>query len=118
MKENNVIQKKSFDFAVRSVNAFKYLIKKNHEYVITRQFMRSSTSIGANVEEAIGAQTTADFHAKISIAYKEARESSYWIRVLEATGYLTKIEAASLLSDAEELKKILAKIKLNLQNLN
>ena len=112
MKEDNVVQKKSFDFAVRAVNAYKYLIENKKEYVLSKQFLRSGTSIGANVEEAIGAQSKADFLAKLSIAYKEAREANYWIRLLATTGFLTQSESESLLNDLEEILKIIGKIQV------
>lgn len=111
MKEN-VIQKKSFDFAVRVVNAYKYLQSEKREFVLSKQFLRSGTSIGANVEEAIGGQSKKDFIAKISISYKEARETKYWIKLLVATGYLENDLSKSLLEDAEELCKILSSILL------
>jgi four helix bundle protein len=111
MKEN-VIQKKSFDFAVRIVNAYKYLQTEKKEFVLSKQILRSGTSIGANVEEAIGGQSKKDFIAKTSISYKEARETIYWIKLLVATGYLEKDLAQSLLDDAEELSKILSSILL------
>lgn len=110
MKEN-IIQDKSFAFAVRAVNAFKVLSKERKEFVLSKQFLRSATSVGANIEEAIGAQSKVDFISKISIAYKEARETIYWIRLMEATDYLMKAEAESLLNDIEEISKILASIK-------
>ena len=109
MKEN-IIQTKSFAFAIRIVNVYKYLQSERKEYVLSKQLIRSGTSIGANVEEAIGGQSKKDFIAKISIAYKEARETKYWIRLLEATDILEEIEAKTLLNDTEELCKILSSI--------
>ncbi len=78
MKKDNIIQKKSFDFAIRIVNAYKFLISKQ-EYVLSKQLLRSGTSIGANIEEAIGGYSRTDFGFKLSIAYKEARETLYWV---------------------------------------
>ncbi len=112
VKKDNVLQKKSFSFAVRVVKAYKYLVEKKSERVLSKQFLRSGTSIGANVEEAIGAQSKAEFLAKLSIAYKEARETNYWIRLLKESAYFGKIEAESLLKDAIELQKIIAKIRI------
>ena len=89
MKEN-IIQTKSFAFAIRIVNAYKYLQSEKKEFVLSKQMLRSGTSIGANVEEAIGGQSKKDFIAKISIAYKEARETKYWIKLLFATYYMDK----------------------------
>jgi four helix bundle protein len=85
MKEQNVIQQKSYDFAIRIVNLYKYLATEKKELVLSKQILRSGTSIGANVEEAIGAQSDKDFLNKLSIAYKEARETHYWIRLLRDT---------------------------------
>jgi len=110
MKKENVLLEKSFAFAVRVVNACKYLIEEKKEFVLSKQFLRSGTSIGANVEEAVGGQSKPDFVSKISIAYKEARETSYWIRLLKATNYFAELQAESLLNDNEELLKILSKI--------
>lgn len=87
MKDDNVIQRKIFKFAVRTVNVYKYLIETKKEYILSKQFLRSGTSIGANVEKAIGAQSKADFLSKLSIAYKEAKETNCWIRLLNETEY-------------------------------
>ena len=87
MKTDNVIQEKSFAFAIRIVNAYKYLKFEKQEFVLSKQMLRSGTSIGANVEEAIGGQSKADFISKLSIAYKEARETLYWLRLLNDSGY-------------------------------
>lgn len=118
MKNENIIQEKTFVFAVRVVKAYQHLVKNKREYVLSKQFLRSGTSVGANVEEAIGAQSTADFLAKLSISYKEARETNYWIRLMFATGYLSENEAKSLLTDITEIQKILAKIRITTKNNN
>ena len=117
MKEN-IIQRKSFAFAIRIVNVFKYLQLEKKEYALSNQLIRSGTSIGANVEEAIGGQSKKDFISKISISYKEARETKYWLRLLKATNYLEEKEATSLLLDTEELCKILSSILLSSKNSN
>jgi four helix bundle protein len=88
MRRDNIIQDKSFAFEVRIVNAHKFLQKESLEFILSKQLLRSGTSIGANIEEAIGAQSKADFIPKLSIAYKEARETKYWLRLLFATEYL------------------------------
>ncbi len=112
--EENIIQEKTFDFAIRIVKLYKYLTTTatNKEYTLSKQLLRSGTSIGANTEEAIGATSTADFINKLSIAYKEARESRYWIRLLEKTDYLSPKEADSLLTDLDDICNILAKIQI------
>ena len=83
MKEN-LIKTKTFDFAILSIDLYKKLLSKN-EYVLSKQFFRSATSIGANVEEADAGYSKKDFTAKMSIASKEARETLYWIRLIEAS---------------------------------
>lgn len=111
MKKDNIIQQKSFAFAIRIVNLYKYLTTEKKEFVLSKQLLKSGTSIGANVEESIGGQSERDFIAKLSIAYKEARESMYWLKLLQATDYLSKEQSESLLSDAEEICKILGSIQ-------
>lgn len=84
----NIIEKKSFDFAIRIVKLYKFLCNEKNEFVLSKQLLRSGTSIGANVAEAQQAQSKADFISKISIALKEATESKYWLRLLNATDYI------------------------------
>lgn len=118
--EDNIIVQKSFDFAVRCVKLYKHLCYKtiNKEFVISKQLLRSGTSIGANIEEAVGGQSTADFLSKLSIAYKEARESKYWIKLLHETGYITEKEYNSLITDLDDIANIIAKIKLTTEKKN
>ncbi len=108
--KKNVLLDKAFAFAVRAVNAYKFLVEEKKEFVMSKQFLRCGTSIGANAEEAVGGQSRPDFVSKLSIAYKEARETKYWIRLLIATGYLDNTQGCSLLDDVEELLKIIGKI--------
>ncbi|HEY0048580.1 MAG TPA: four helix bundle protein [Pyrinomonadaceae bacterium] len=114
MKQNNVIQEKTFAFAVRAVKVYKYLSEDKKEFIISKQFLRSATSTGANIEEAIGGQSKADFIARLSISYKEAGETKYWIRLLQETDFFTDKEANSLLNDIEEILRIIAKIKISM----
>jgi four helix bundle protein len=114
MKEN-IIQIKSYAFAVRIVKVYQYLCEQKKEYVLSKQLLRSGTSIGANIEEAIGGQSGKDFYAKLTIAYKEARETHYWVRLLTDTNYLSKEENESLLNDIEELLKIIGSIQKTLR---
>ena len=109
MKEN-IIQEKSFKFALRIVNLYKYLVQNKKEFVLSKQLLRSGTSIGANIEEAIGGQSTKDFLSKFSIAYKEARETTYWILLLKEANYLNQDQSISILNDCEEIIKIITKI--------
>lgn len=110
MTADNAVQAKSFAFAVRCVKVAKVLQQQRSEYVLTKQLIRSGTSIGANIEEALGGQTRKDFAHKLQIAYKEAREAQYWLRLLAATQYLTAEEEASLLADIKELIALLTSI--------
>jgi four helix bundle protein len=110
MKKDNVIQEKSYKFAIRIVRLYKYLVDKKKEYELSRQIVKCGTSIGANVEEAIGAQSDKDFISKINIAYKEARETHYWLRLLRDTDFLEANHAASMINDCEELLRILGTI--------
>ena len=116
MKTDNIIQQKSFAFAVRVVKLYRYLCDEKKEYVLSKQLLRSGTSIGANVEEAIGGHSRADFIAKLVISYKEARESSYWIRLLSETNYLDKEHSDSLLFDIDEIQKIIGLITKTSRN--
>jgi len=110
--KDNILLDKSFAFAVRSVNAYKFLVEERREYVLSKQFLRSGTSIGANCEEAVGGHSRLDFLAKLTIAYKEARETRYWIKLLHVTGYLDDQQTASLLHELEELLRIIGRIQL------
>lgn len=110
MRNENVIEQKSFDFAIRIVNLYKYLSAEKREFVLSKQLLRSGTSIGANVSEAERAHSKADFFAKMTIALKEANESYYWIKLLNATEYLTETEYDSLSNDIDEIISILVSI--------
>lgn len=118
MKEDNIIQQKSFAFALRTVHLYRYLTEEKKEFVLAKQTLRSGTSIGANTEEAIGAQSQKDFLSKISIAYKEAWETKYLLNLLKASLYLDTALGDSLLTDAEELLKIIGSIQIKLKSRN
>ncbi|MGJ8745687.1 MULTISPECIES: four helix bundle protein [Polaribacter] len=118
MKKDNIIQIKSYNFAVRVVKLYKHLSQEKKEFVLSKQLLRSGTSIGANVEEAIGGQSRKDFFAKLTIAYKEARESHYWIRLLKDTDFLSDKESESLLTDIDEILKIIGSIQKTVRNTN
>ena len=111
MKTENAVQTKSYAFAVRIVRLYQYLTHEKKEFVLSKQVLRCGTSIGANVEEAIGGQSRADFLSKLSIAYKEARETTYWLRLLKDTEYITTAQFDSVQADAEELCRIIAAIQ-------
>ncbi len=118
MKENNVIQEKSFHFAERIVNLYRHLTVKEKEYVISKQVLRSGTSIGANVEESIGSTSIKDFQNKLSIAYKEARETRYWLKLLFSGKYINEKLFSSFINDVDELCKILGSIIKTLKSKN
>lgn len=103
----NVLRTKSFYFAVQIVELYKHLTIERKEFVLSKQILRSGTSIGANVEEAIGGQSEADFMSKLSIAYKEARETSYWLKLLHETNYIETVEARKYLELCDELQRIM-----------
>ena len=108
--KDNLIADKSFDFAVRIVNLHKYLIANGVEYSLAKQLLRCGTSVGANVSEAVRAQSTADFYTKLTIALKEANETHYWLKLMFATGYLTEQEFLSVEKDIDEIISILVAI--------
>ena len=101
------IENKSFLFSVRVVKLCRYLQEEKREYILSKQLLRCGTSIGANVTESQQAQSRADFISKLSIALKEAVETNYWLRLLNATDYLTESEFISIITDCRELEKIL-----------
>lgn len=115
MKEN-VIAIKSYDFALKSIKLYQHLTAEKKEFVLSKQFLRSATSIGANVEEAIGGQTEKDFFMKLNIAYKEARESHYWLRLLKDSNLISNDLAVPLISDVEEMQRILGSSIKTLKN--
>ena len=106
----NTIENKSFDFAVRVLNLYKYLCNEKKEFIISKQLLRSGTSIGANVSEGEKAQSKADFYTKMTIALKEANETDYWLRLMYVTEYLTEQEFESLSKDNKEIISILVAI--------
>jgi four helix bundle protein len=116
MKTNNVLQEKSYAFAIRIVKATQYLANEKKGYVLSKQLLRSGTSIGANTEEALSGQSDKDFYAKLNIVYKEARETSFWIRLLKDTNYFEEKLAVSLQSDCEEILKIVGSIIKTIPN--
>ncbi|MCK9426150.1 MAG: four helix bundle protein [Ignavibacteriaceae bacterium] len=106
MKEQNVLKEKSYQFAIRIVKLYQFLKEEKKEFTLSKQILRSGTSIGANVEEAIGAQSQKDFYMKLNISYKEARETHYWLRILHDTNYIDDKQFQSIINDCDELLKI------------
>ncbi len=113
---SSIVEKKSFDFAVRIVNLYKHLTAEKKEYVMSKQLLKSGTSIGANVSEGEQGQSKADFHSKMCIALKEANETYYWLRLLFATDYLTEKEYLSIEIDIKEIIALLTSICKTTQN--
>ncbi len=110
MAKENIIVDKSYQFGLRTVKLYMFLRKNKVERELIIQLLKCGTSVGANVEEAEGGQSGADFIHKMAIAYKEAREAHYWLRLLRDSGLLELKLANSFLKDADELKRILASI--------
>ncbi|MDE6368739.1 MAG: four helix bundle protein [Muribaculaceae bacterium] len=113
---DSILSNKSKAFALRVVKMYNYLCDEKKEYVLSRQVLRSGTSIGANIAEALYAQSDADFIAKLHISRKEAAESIYWIELLQKASYLDSEIATSLLVDCEELLKLLTTSIITMKN--
>ena len=110
MDSKSVVADKSFAFAVRIVKLYKYLCDEKKEYALSKQLLRSGTSIGANIQEGLSGQSKRDFLMKMNISLKEASETQYWLRLLTATDILTEQESKSILEDCTELIKMLTSI--------
>ena len=110
MKTDNLIVIKSKAFAVRIIRMYQYLCDEKREYVLSKQVLRSGTSIGANIKEAIRGQSRADFIAKMNIALKEASETEYWLELLHETDYLNHRQFSSIYADCQELIRLLTAI--------
>ena len=114
--ERNYLQNKSMDFSIRMVELCQKLSDEKHEYVMSKQVLRSGTSIGANVREAKRAQSRPDFYSKLTISLKEADETQYWLELLRRTGYVNEETFKSYNSDCEELIRLLVSITKTLRN--
>lgn len=110
MERHSIVAGKSFAFAIRIVKLYKYLCDEKKEYVLSKQLLRSGTSIGANIQEGLYGQSKRDFLSKMHIALKEASETKYWLRLLAAAGILTEQEVESILEDCTELVRILVSV--------
>ena len=106
----NIVKEKSFDFAIRIVKLYKYLMEEKKEFVLSKQVLRSGTSIGANINEAQQAQSKKDFLMKMNISLKECAETKYWIELLSATDYINQEQKDSIIKDCIELEKLLTSI--------
>ena len=107
MVRENILKTKSFAFALKTIKTYKEIVKTQKEYVLSRQFLKSGTAIGALVREAEFAQSKLDFISKLSIALKESNETEYWILLLQQSGYISKVNADELLSQNRELTSML-----------
>ena len=117
MKEENLIKEKSYNFALKIIELYKFLNFEKNEFLLSKQILRSGTSIGANVEEAQAAQSKKDFLSKLSIASKEARETLYWLRLIKDSGYLKDYHNyESLFQEINSIINILTKIIKTLQS--
>jgi four helix bundle protein len=108
LASNNIVQQKSFDFALKIISLYRAHRQKG-EFILAKQILRSGTSIGANVEEALASQTRREFHSKMTIAFKECRETRYWLRLLKTSGIIP-YDYSECLKDVEELNRILSAI--------
>ena len=109
MAKESVLKEKSFTFAIRVIKLAKFLREEKKEFILSKQIVRCGTSIGANIEEASGAQSNNDFIAKLHISLKEAKETHYWVRLLRDTDYISTEQAKSLIDDIDDIITILVK---------
>lgn len=114
----NVVVEKSYSFSLEVIEVYKQIIQDQKEYNLSAQLLRSATSIGANIEEALGASSKKDFIAKIQISYREARETHYWLRLLRDSKYIDSKTAENLILKCNELTKILSSIRLTAMRTN
>ena len=110
MYEDNVVVNKSKHFALRIIKLYKYLTNEKSEYIMSKQIMRSGTSIGANIRESVRGQSKADFYAKMNIALKEASETEYWLELLYESEYISKQLFDSIYADCQEIIRLLISI--------
>lgn len=116
--KDSIVQNKSFDFAVQTIKVCQYLTEVRHEYNLSKQLVRSSTSVGANIREARRAQSTADFVAKMSISLKEAEESRYWYELLSASEYISPQQGEQMIAMCDEIVKMISSIVKTMREKN
>jgi four helix bundle protein len=107
--KGNVLREKSYNFALRIVKLSRFLNEEKKEFVLSRQILRSGTSIGANVAESVHAESRSDFIHKLSVSLKESFETEYWLNLLKDSGFISSLLANSLIADCSELQRILVK---------
>jgi len=119
MMKENIVKNKSFGFAVRIVKLYQYLCEQKKEFVLSKQLLRSGTSVGAMIREAEHAESKLDFKHKMAIAQKEINETIYWLELLKTTDYLTREQFESINADATEVIKLITTInKTTKANIN
>lgn len=116
--KDNLIQRKTYDFALKIIKVYKNLNDEKKEFILSKQLIRSGTSIGANIEEAIGGQSEKDFISKLSIAYKEARETKYWIKLLYDSKYIESVVFEDLINDIDVILRVIGSIQKTMKNHN
>ncbi len=116
VERENIILDKTYNYAIRIVKLYQYLCKEKKEFELSRQILRSGTSIGANVEESVGGLSRKDFLAKLGVSYREARETRFWLRLLRDTDYISKEQSESMLEDLEEIIRIITAIQKTIKN--
>lgn len=116
--KDNLIQRKTYDFALKIIKVYKNLNDEKKEFILSKQLIRSGTSIGANIEEAIGGQSEKDFISKLSIAYKEARETKYWIKLLYDSKYIENAVFEDLVNDIDVILRVIGSIQKTMKNRN
>lgn len=110
MKTDNIVSEKSLAFAIRIVRLYQHLVQEKNEYVLSKQILKSGTSVGANIREALRGQSRKDFATKMNISLKEINETEYWLELLHATDYITDMEFQSIFADCNELIRLLTSI--------
>ena len=117
--KDNILYSKAYNYSLRVINVYKTLIDEKKEFVLSKQFLRCGTSIGANIAEANGAISKADFSSKISISYKESLENKYWLSLLKDSGYISDEEFRLMFELVDELSRIMFSIlkKTRINNL-
>ena len=113
--KDNIVQNKTYHFSLRIIEFYKHLVEEKKEFILSKQILRSGTSIGANVEEALGAYSKKDFLSKITISYKEARETHYWLRLLKDSFIVENKLAESIIRDCLEILRIIGSIQRTLK---
>jgi len=113
--KDNILLEKCIAFAVRVIKAYKYLTEEKREFIISKQFLQCGTDIGAHVESSIGGSSRNDFLFEMSNAYKKARKTKYWIVILQTTEFFDEVQAKSLLTDIEEILRIIGKTQVTIK---